>query len=154
MSEELKTFLKRLIAAAASPFGTAPPGVHMFQCACMSPAHILHINTDPDDPEIIVSIHLAKLSLFMRLLIGVRYICGFKTGYWGTFEDIVLPLSETKRLHDLLCEHLKAHEGDTPNEEAIPQDGENYQNAFNRWVKANAEELLTDWTPPSDEKGN
>lgn len=58
-------------------------------CECSSPEHQIIIHKDEDYNTVYCSIHLNNYSFWKRLIIGVKYIFGYKSQY-GAWDEIIL----------------------------------------------------------------
>jgi hypothetical protein len=72
-------------------------------CACSSSEHQIIIHPSLDDPEdklYYCTIHLQSYGLFKRLLLGIRYIFGYKCKY-GHWEEFILDSRHVEQLKNL-----------------------------------------------------
>ncbi len=75
-------------------------------CACGSKEHQIIIQKDDDCTDFVyMTIHLAPLSFFKRLKLGIKYIFGYRSIY-GEFEEFIFDRSHVKSLKKLI-KHLE-----------------------------------------------
>ena len=82
---------------------------HLYvRCSCSSPEHQLHIhfNTWTNDSNIIdeemsISIFLQEKPFLKRLVMGIKYIFGYKSKY-GHFGEILIDKNTAKEIKDFM----------------------------------------------------
>lgn len=99
--------------------GTAPPRTHLFTCACGSPDHQFVVRLEENMKvtaegehyrysEFSLNIRLTPLAgFFRRVRSAFLYVFNFKTGYWASFENVLLDEDEAERLHELLTTYRR-----------------------------------------------
>lgn len=75
----------------------------LLTCECSSTEHIGIFEWFEEDKDNLVylSIHLAKLPFWKRLVQGIKYIFGYRCKY-GDFEEIILGKENIQSLKDVL----------------------------------------------------
>lgn len=74
-------------------------------CECSSAEHTIVFSYWEGEPEVYVSIHLAKLPLWKRIAHTVKYILGHRSKY-GDFDEIILGTKNYEKMTELV-QHLK-----------------------------------------------
>ncbi len=74
-------------------------------CECSSMEHIVCFGFFEDEPDVYVSVHLAKHSFWKRLVHGIKYIFGHQSKY-GDFEEIILGSKQYDKVMKI-ANHLK-----------------------------------------------
>ena len=72
----------------------------LFICECHDLEHSFVISRIKDKEignELIIEIHLNKLSWYRRIWIGIKYIFGRKSKF-GNYEEVIINKSDKKRL--------------------------------------------------------
>ena len=83
-----------------------------FFCSCCTPGHQFVVNyfKDDDYPELYISINLVdSKSFFQRLVVGIKYILGFKSKYDDGFDEVILKADQVTDLKCLLEEYLRLY---------------------------------------------
>lgn len=76
----------------------------IFICECNTPEHQFLLTSDED--YIYLTSYLSPyLGFFQRLVLGMKYIFGYKSKY-GAFDTIILSRSRTKKLINSLQRNL------------------------------------------------
>ncbi len=78
----------------------------IFICECNSREHQIIIHHDTDDNVVYCHIHLQKSGFWRRLLVGIKYIFGYKCrfGHWDEFIWTVEHAPQLRKLSDSLLE--------------------------------------------------
>jgi len=71
------------------------------ECSCGSPEHLLQFDRDED--FVYVYVLLNNPNFFKRILIGLKYIFGYKCRY-GQFDEILLSKESAKSLAEYLSD--------------------------------------------------
>lgn len=72
------------------------------ECACSSAEHAIKLVRYEDEPnEIFLFTFLSERTFIKRLILGIRYIFGYKCRY-GHFEETILNDEGIKKLKDFL----------------------------------------------------
>ena len=80
-------------------------GSHYFECACGSSEHTLRFTLDKEDKEIYTDVYLNQYrAWYMRLLVGIKYIFGYKCKY-GHWDNWILYEPDIIRLRNM-CDEL------------------------------------------------
>lgn len=75
-----------------------------FQCACNSPEHTLHFKIFNDEPKMLCAyVFLNTESWYKRILIGFKYIFGYKCKY-GHFDEFILKNKDIDKFIEMLNE--------------------------------------------------
>ena len=77
--------------------------VKYFECVCSSSEHTFKIHIE--DKEAYLTIHLASLPLFKRIIFAIKYIFGYSCKY-GHHEEVILDKAKCEELKDCLNEHI------------------------------------------------
>jgi hypothetical protein len=73
-----------------------------FECACFSDEHTLKFSYDPDENELYTSVYLNQYrSVWKRIWVAVRYVCGYRTKY-GHWDCFILRPEDAIRLRSLV----------------------------------------------------
>ena len=62
--------------------------------------HIMVVNHFDDDEEVYVSIHLAPLPWYKRIVNAIKYIFGHRSPY-GDFEEIIITHEDWERVQTI-----------------------------------------------------
>jgi len=86
---------------------------HIIRCSCHTSDHQFEINWwESEDKEVYFTIHLNDTySFWNRLVLGIKYIFGFKSRY-GNFAEIILMPEDCKEVSKILDEAVKTLEKD------------------------------------------
>jgi len=92
-------------------------------CDCYHMEHSIRFarfdNQHPeDDPEVYVTLYLAKQRLLRRVWLGLKYILGFKSQF-GHFGETIFGDRQTRKLQQFLEDHHAA--SDTRSEGSLRQ---------------------------------
>ena len=69
----------------------------LFVCDCWSLEHQVVFEKIEGDEDIYINIHLSSLPFFDRLILGVKYIFGYKCK-WGNWESMTFNPDKQKEM--------------------------------------------------------
>ena len=72
----------------------------IFICECSSREHQIVMQYDEEDNSIYCHIHLTKNNFWNRLIIGIKYIFGYKSRY-GQWDEFIWMPSHVEKLKEL-----------------------------------------------------
>ena len=72
--------------------------VKIIFCDCNDPEHMIILEKMSDEPLIAVTYHLIKRSLWKRIVLAIKHICGFQSRY-GAFGELLI---NSKEAYDLI----------------------------------------------------
>lgn len=70
-------------------------------CECHSTEHQIVINYDEEDNIVFCHIHLVKYGFFKRLVLGVRYIFGYKCRF-GHWDEFIFSNKDVNKLEEIV----------------------------------------------------
>lgn len=70
-------------------------------CDCGSAEHQLIIHHDLEDKLVFVHFHLNKRPFWRRVILGIKYIFGYRSRY-GHFDEIVLNSTHAEQFQNLV----------------------------------------------------
>ena len=73
----------------------------VLECACYSNEHIILLDANKEDKEIYLSIHLARLPWYERIIHAIKYIFGYGCKY-GNFEEIIITEKNAKKIKEYI----------------------------------------------------
>lgn len=81
-----------------------------FECSCWSPEHLIMVETNASESEVIITTQLSHhLPWYKRIIPAIKYVFGmdYDCAGWG---ETVLNYSQAARLHQMLTEFDEAIE--------------------------------------------
>lgn len=83
---------------------------HIFVCDCHRLDHMFKLSFDSEDGELYLTCHLNTYnSFFKRIIIGIKYIFGYKSRF-GNFDEVVVNVNDKDKLFEIV-NAFKAYHG-------------------------------------------
>lgn len=70
-------------------------------CGCYDVEHSIFFRTIEGDDDVYMSVHLAPLPFFKRLVKGIKYIFGYRSKY-GDFDEIIITRKDVGKVEKVV----------------------------------------------------
>jgi hypothetical protein len=70
-------------------------------CSCNFSEHLLILHFNKDDKEIYLEYHLCSLPFWKRVIIGIKYILGYRSKY-GEYGEFIISKDNYKQFKEIL----------------------------------------------------